>query len=75
MSYHPYNGTALVLLRAGILDHVLTRSVTKKITIDVDRLFDMTDEELLKCRSIGPHRLKEVNAARRTLIELLFKSK
>ena len=74
MKCHPYNGTALALFRTGIIEHHY-ESGCRKIGIDVESLFDMTDEELLKCSSIGPHRLKEVNAARRTLIELLFKSK
>lgn len=74
MSYHPYNGTALVLFRIGIIEHHY-ESGDRKIKINVGRLFDMTDEELLKCPTIGPHRLKEVNAARETLKRLLFKDK
>lgn len=71
----PYTGTALVLFRTGILDRGYNSDLLKEIKIDVNRLLWMTDEELLKCRSIGPHRLKEVNAARKELKRLLFKDK
>ena len=75
MRHRPYTGTALVLFRTGILDRCYDSNLCKEIKIDVNRLFNMTDEELLKCRSIGSHRLKEVNAARDALKRLLFKDK
>ena len=42
--------------------------------IDLEKLFNMTDEELLKIRGIGQKVLKEVNSVREALKKLLFET-
>lgn len=43
-----------------------------EFTIDVNRLFDMTDEEMLRYHGIGSRAIAELNDARETLKEMLF---
>lgn len=43
-----------------------------EFTIDVNRLFDMTDEEMLKYHWVGSRAIAELNDAREKLKEMLF---
>ncbi len=75
-SRYYFNGNGLRLSRADIIyrDYSFGGDDTKMV-IDLDKLFNMTDEELLKVRGIGQNVLKELNAVRKALEELLFKNK
>ena len=42
--------------------------------IDVRKLMEMTDEELLRYKAVGPVSLKKINEARKVLKELLFET-
>ena len=44
------------------------------MTIDVRKLMEMTDEELLRYKAVGPVSLKKINEARKVLKELLFET-
>ena len=43
-----------------------------EFTVDVNRLFDMTDEEMLAHHGIGSRAIAELNNAREILKEMLF---
>ena len=43
-----------------------------EFTVDVNRLFDMTDEEMLAHHGIGSRAITELNDARDTLKDMLF---
>lgn len=43
-----------------------------RITIDIDKLFNMTDAEMLKHRNFGPVKIKRINEAREELKKLLI---
>lgn len=56
------NGKGLLLTRMDIIGH--SRNDINKITIDVKRLFEVTDEELMSYRNVGPKNLAKINAIR-----------
>lgn len=74
-SKYYFNGNGLRLSRADIIcrDYSFKGDDTKMI-IDLEKLFNMTDEELLKIRGIGQKVLKEVNSVREALKKLLFET-
>lgn len=43
-----------------------------RITIDIDKLFNMTDAEMLKHSNFGPVKIKRINEAREELKKLLI---
>lgn len=67
------NGKGLLLTRMDIIGH--SRNDINKITIDVKRLFEVTDEELMSYRNVGPKNLAKINAIREELKKLLFEFK
>lgn len=67
------NGNGLLLTRMGIIGH--SRNDINKMTIDVKRLFEMTDEELMSYRNVGSKYLAKINAIREELKKLLFEVK
>lgn len=67
------NGNGLLLTRMDIIGH--SRNDINKITIDVKRLFEVTDEELMSYRNVGPKNLAKINAIREELKKLLFEVK
>lgn len=67
------NGNGLLLTRMDIIGH--SRNDINKITIDVKRLFEVTDEELMSYRNVGPKYLSKINAIREELKKLLFEVK
>lgn len=67
------NGNGLLLTRMDIIGH--SRNDINKITIDVKRLFEVTDEELMSYRNVGPKNLAKINAIRDELKKLLFEVK
>ncbi len=67
------NGKGLLLTRMDIIGH--SRNDINKITIDVKRLFEVTDEELMSYRNVGPKNLAKINAIREELKKLLFEVK
>lgn len=70
--YH-MNGDGFRLKRVGIIEYCPYDS--NKMTIDVKRLFEMTDEELMSYRNVGPKYLAKINAIREELKKLLFEVK
>lgn len=67
------NGKGLLLTRMDIIGH--SRNDINKITIDAKRLFEVTDEELMSYRNVGPKNLAKINAIREELKKLLFEVK
>lgn len=67
------NGNGLLLTRMDIIGH--SRNDINKITIDVKRLFEVTDEELMSYRNVGPKYLSKINAIWEELKKLLFEVK
>ena len=58
------------LLITGIFDYG-----TSGLILNVDRLLDMADSEILAYRGIGRKRLREINILRMRLKELLYEEK
>lgn len=67
------NGDGFRLNRVDIIEYFPYDS--NKMTIDVKRLFEMTDEELMSYRNVGPKYLAKINAIREELKKLLFEVK
>ena len=67
-----YRFTTVVhnLRLTGIIDFDLCKH--DRITIDIDKLVNMTDAELLTYRNIGPVTIKRINEAREALKKLLI---
>ncbi len=68
-NYH-FTTVAHNLRSTGIVDFDLCQR--DSITIDVDKLVNMTDAELLTYRNIGPVTIRRINEARETLKKLLI---
>ena len=68
--FYYMNGNGLLLCRMDIIGH--SRNDINKITIDVKRLFEVTDEELMSYRNVGPKYLAKINAIREELKKVLF---
>lgn len=68
-----FNENGWKLNRVEIIQYTPWESL--QMTIDVRKLMEMTDEELLRYKAIGPVSLKKINAARKILKELLFEIK
>lgn len=62
----------LQLSRLGIISRNCSNNT---ITIDIDKLFNMKDSEILKCPGVGMFRLVQINIARVELKQLLFERK
>lgn len=71
--FYYMNGNRLLLCRMDIIGH--SRNDINKITIDVKRLFEVTDEELMSYRNVGPKYLAKINAIREELKKFLFEVK
>lgn len=65
-----------ILTRAAInlwyMDILIRDSMPNRIIIDVDKLLNMTDAEMLKHRNFGPVKIKRINEAREALKKLLI---
>ena len=66
------NGNGYKLKYADIIDYIPTYD---NLTINVRRLMEITDEELLRCRGVGHKSVERINSARKALKELLFTNK
>lgn len=67
---YPLSSVAIRLWNIGVIDRDWN---TGRMTIDVDKLVGMKDEEILTYRNIGPVTIKRINEAREALKELLIK--
>ena len=67
---YPLSSVAIRLWNIGVIDRDWN---TGRMTIDVDKLVSMKDEEILTYKNIGPATIKRINEARKALKELLIK--
>lgn len=68
--FYQFTTVAYNLRLTGIIDFDLCKH--DRITIDIDKLVNMTDAELLTYRNIGPVTIKRINEAREELKKLLI---
>ena len=68
--YYRFTTVVHNLRLTGIIDFDLCKH--DRITIDIDKLVNMTDAELLRYRNIGPVTIRRINEARETLKKLLI---
>lgn len=68
--FYQFTTVAYNLRLTGIIDFDLCKHDC--ITIDVDKLVNMTDAELMTYRNIGPVTIKRINEAREELKKLLI---
>lgn len=65
-----------ILTRAAInlwyMDILIRDNMQNRIIIDVDKLLNMTDAEMLRHRNFGPVKIKRINEAREELKKLLI---
>lgn len=68
--FYQFTTVAYNLRLTGIIDFDLCKH--DRISIDIDKLVNMTDAELLIYRNIGPVTIKRINEAREALKKLLI---
>ena len=65
-----------MLTRAALnlwyMDILIRDNMQNRIIIDVDKLLNMTDAEMLSHRNFGPVKVKRINEAREELKKLLI---
>lgn len=60
----------LQLSRLGIITRGYSNNT---ITIDVNKLYNMEDCEILKCKGVGMFKLAQINQSREELIQFLLR--